>query len=490
MKDPKDPKAYLRFSRRRAALGGSYGRWRRPCVLVCVVLGLVTLVYLWHEITAQWGVPGHVRNTPLFRSGTVKNVGAAAAQDESISGSPLHYWKSEVPGWPLSPKPLESHRKYVTFEDDTGGWNNIRMAFETFVVIAKVTGRVLVLPPRCRFYLLDRGPVSVFEKSSTKSTSSYDDYYDFEQLRKFVRVISTEEFLEREAGSLGIPQDMAQVAGKPQYVSNGYHTDYFLKLRELEDVAIWPSGPATRPGFDIESPELIQPQTKVLHFPMHVSKGLRYLGGVPALLEGKSSATASEVRRFVRDALVYNSFIYRTAAEYVTLLGGYNKFAALHVRRNDLQYQDSFVPGSTSASNVDVLLSPRTKVYIATDETEPSFFSAFEDRHHQVVQMSDLRNQVAFRLGEINPKYEGMVEQLICAAARVFFGTPSSTFSAHIMRLRGYIHSPIAEDEVETACLFHTIEYYDPGQIDKDSTCNQWFHEEVDMFEISSLQGV
>ena len=42
----------------------------------------------------------------------------------------------------------------MTFEPDMGGFNNIRMSFETVAVFAKATGATLVLPPIQRLYLL------------------------------------------------------------------------------------------------------------------------------------------------------------------------------------------------------------------------------------------------------------------------------------------------------------------------------------------------
>jgi len=59
---------------------------------------------------------------------------------------------------PFHPNKDKSRPKqYMTFEPDGGGWNNIRMAMETVVGLAIATGRILVLPPEQRMYLLAQG---------------------------------------------------------------------------------------------------------------------------------------------------------------------------------------------------------------------------------------------------------------------------------------------------------------------------------------------
>lgn len=44
--------------------------------------------------------------------------------------------------------------KYLTFVPDLGGWNNVRLSFENVLVLARSTGRTLVLPPPQTYYLL------------------------------------------------------------------------------------------------------------------------------------------------------------------------------------------------------------------------------------------------------------------------------------------------------------------------------------------------
>ena len=103
--------------------------------------------------------------------------------------------------------------KYVLFDVDHGGFNNIRLAFEVVVLFAIVTGRTLVLPPAMSWYLIDYGPMGKkkdkngFRLQSFEGTlSQFSDFFDIKDLQKVVRVMTTDEFIAAERGGMEIPE--------------------------------------------------------------------------------------------------------------------------------------------------------------------------------------------------------------------------------------------------------------------------------------------
>jgi GDP-fucose protein O-fucosyltransferase len=106
----------------------------------------------------------------------------------------------------------DSEERYLTFEPDEGGWNNIRMALETSIAMAISMRRTLVLPPDMKYYLLwnnnDRTNKSNNNnnnnKSQTKRTRNvmnFDDFFHLESIQReysnVLRIMTMEEFLLR-----------------------------------------------------------------------------------------------------------------------------------------------------------------------------------------------------------------------------------------------------------------------------------------------------
>ncbi|KAL7535423.1 hypothetical protein ACHAXR_009712 [Thalassiosira sp. AJA248-18] len=97
--------------------------------------------------------------------------------------------------------PKTSRRRYLTFEPDTGGWNNIRMSLEVIVTLAALSGRTLVLPPEQAVYLLEA------RKGDNRKGRNYHDFFNLtenQELLHRVPIITSEEFLKLEGGDDGI----------------------------------------------------------------------------------------------------------------------------------------------------------------------------------------------------------------------------------------------------------------------------------------------
>jgi len=139
--------------------------------------------------------------------------------------------------------------KYLTFEPDEGGFNNIRMSMETAVAMAHAMGRTLVMPPDQRMYLLGK------TDKHSKNTLSFEDFYHFDSValeHAGVEVISTEEFLEREiiSGNIRHPET-GEIMHPPQNRTDwhgigSYHSETFKEfagfLRQAGISSTWDFG--------------------------------------------------------------------------------------------------------------------------------------------------------------------------------------------------------------------------------------------------------
>ena len=67
--------------------------------------------------------------------------------EDAYAESEMAFW-ADIPSDASYKSPFmdDNNERYLTFEPDHGGWNNIRMAMETALVMSHAMGRTLVLP--------------------------------------------------------------------------------------------------------------------------------------------------------------------------------------------------------------------------------------------------------------------------------------------------------------------------------------------------------
>ena len=190
---------------------------------------------------------------------------------------------------------------------------------------------------------------------------------------------------------------------------------------------------------------------KWIHFPSctkgdpGTSHDYRYLGQVATFIWFAQREQDKELKRVLRDHVHMSNEIFELASHVISSLGMF-EYAAMHIRRNELQYKQSFISASETLTHVRPLLKPNETIYIATDETDPDFFKVIEKEFH-VLKWNDffVNKESKYYIGDkisIPRKWEGCVEMVICGAARIFFGTDTSTFTSYITRLRGYFNAP------------------------------------------------
>ena len=381
----------------------------------------------------------------------------------------LRYWENERISQPF---PCTRPHRYVTFDIDQGGLNNIRLVLEYVVVIAALTGRTLVLPPGQPWYLINFGPMAAGKPGGYTELA---DIFDISALREVIPVLTTPEFIAEASQHLAIPEDFQherfidanQQANSP-LIENWkkwlLHNSEVIPWNPYNTLICQPDIKSVTDNVElaedyIDGRQFVEfspamSSSPVIHFPSN--EEYRSLGPVATMLAAKDLNLPVACRRLLKNHLRYRPEIFAKASEIINLLG-HNKYDAIHIRRNDFQYQQTRLNAEAILANIEPLLDSGLPVYIATDEIEDEFFAEISHKH-RVARWTELVNRANGNI-DIPFSWIGPIEQIICAGARRFIGTDLSTFSAYMNRIRGYAEAH------DTQCYYHSIDYNDAESV-------------------------
>ena len=307
---------------------------------------------------------------------------------------------------------MDGGTRYLTYTPWPGQFNNTRMCFETALVLAYLSRRTLVMP---REYRREHEPeVDAGEFRPLHPA----ECFALETLRGIVDLVDRVEYDRRVDGG-------------------GGQVD--LVVSPGEAVFCYPTIPVSGSPDAERLWDFAAGRRRVLEFTPEM-EDCRTLNVESAMLEHfysfvffAEAGVEAECKRLIKSHVRFRAPIMSAAAGIAESLGNY---CALHVRRNDFfkLYPEQDVPAHRLLGNVMMRIPTGARLYIATDETDRSFFDDLAN-HYDLCFLDDFKNVWN---GDLPAGARACVEQMICALATTFVGTRLSTFSGYITRLRGY----------------------------------------------------
>jgi len=426
-----------------------------------------------------------------------------------------------------SPFYSESETRYLTFEPDQGGWNNIRMALETVLVMAFAMGRTLVLPPANPIYLLNQGNG---DKTPRFSFADFFDMLAIHKEHKGLNIITMEEFLNRQLTSerplLRLPGNRTNWDGDADMLYGHLQAQAKWGLWDPDScIAYFPDssnnknpheyqelykqvrrdfptnwrhyfGKPARDGASVKERLaefsagrnrlcIYGPKSQnepILHFPTEImnvenvkpSDNPRLLVHFYAFLFFENIHHDLWSKRFVRDHVRYSDSIQCAAArvvlamrERVRTVHGHPDgiFHSMHIRRGDFQYKETRVSVQEIYNATRGVFEEGDIVYIATDEKDKSFFLPLKE-HYEIYFLDNfIGSGVVDGNGpKMSANHYGMLDQLIASRGGLFVGCFFSSFTGYINRLRGY-HSELQKHPGYKDAKLLTSYYYAPARL-------------------------
>lgn len=286
---------------------------------------------------------------------------------------------------------------YIAYDPYKAGVNNVRLNFEIVAALAHLTDRVVVLP----------SSKMSMEREQHAADGTYVPYHPAAFLDISGVPCTPEEALPPGLTVHEVPP-IPNRDGSVLVLKPGPKIAAFCGSREN----VWLGGEAAEADV-IRLPEIIMPFYAAIF---------------------TDAASRRRAARFVCENVRHLVEVREAAlvcAERV------RSFHAAVVRRNEFihAYPQANIPAERIANTLSPIVPRGSKLLIATDEADRSFFAPLA-RRWEVVYARDVVREAA--PGMTAPLI-GCVEQFMCARGLTFTGTFLSTFSAYVDRLRGYM---------------------------------------------------
>ena len=333
---------------------------------------------------------------------------------------------------------------YLIFEPYHAGFNNVRMSLELILCITYLTNRTLVLPP----------PI-VLLKGHSPDVLTYSDFFDTDDLG--VKSISFDEFcsLKNISNDLNSAKDISKVL----------NYDSVNNIVNFEKIN--PSNGFSKNRQNIKSSDYFTDE-ECIFFDSNL------LGITHQTL---FTSLNTEIKKLVAKHVKFKSEIFDLAWQFINKLGD-QQYYSMHIRRNDFQYEDVRVSAEQVLENIKNIIPFGSKLYIATDHKDKSFFHPFFSKYN-VIFYDTLLPQINV-YGDINNNWVSLIEQLICTRSIKFIGNKFSTLSSLIFRMRGCM------GDIQDKTYYVNTEAFSPEEqcIFKDAIIftGNWIREYSDSF--------
>lgn len=344
-------------------------------------------------------------------------------------------------------------KQYLSYQPPGGGWNNQRIAFENAVIMAALLKRTLLIQPiaphdrilELKTQYNQSAGYTIYNMLTTRELVPISKLIDLDKLSSFLSVLeitlSHNDFIKKYNASSwykvcrnGLTH--AWVDKIPTgYKGNLNFYRYSKNFKKGQPIARYrhvcpeKTESENERGFWEFLPELRKRKEDIIYF----KKGSLFARHVFFTDYRRALSAQKALTDWIKPApeVQYN------VARIVVAIG--KPFNAIHVRRSDHKTgQILSVRHWLFQLTKENALLYSNKLYIATDETNLTWFSPLKEAGYRISFAKDFK--IFRKIYESNTMTGkdiiGFHEQVICSHAKIFIGSHYSTFSRIIERYR------------------------------------------------------